>query len=315
MDNKQSLFWEIALPLTALVMGSILFIAYNGDELRGKTSGIYRKLMGKQDTSANARGISVAQRKRATHLPSTSSSTLDYRSIADEAEFLPPRPDWTAPQYFQNEKQLQNLLATERHNKSYVDPVPASFGEPSGYEPYSHGSNRYDSYRPSQIRGEMAGGIPPPTMATTYASPAARSQSYYPPPPPQAPGLSPGVGRTYGDPSAPPTFIKIHKKFLDIDTLAFYNLPWEYDTLDPEYYVIFQDMSPNETDMLFEHTKRLREGRSSGGGRGDYVDYGGDFDYRPGGVAGRNKSKEYAWVRKRAHRRRRQNPSGRTPYF
>ncbi|KAF2649273.1 hypothetical protein K491DRAFT_735215, partial [Lophiostoma macrostomum CBS 122681] len=92
MDQKQSLFWEIALPLTALTMGSILFIAYNGDELRERVSSVYRRLAGKQDTSAKARGISVAQRKRASKLPSDSSSTVDYRSLADEAEYAPPRP-------------------------------------------------------------------------------------------------------------------------------------------------------------------------------------------------------------------------------
>ncbi|KAF2439176.1 hypothetical protein P171DRAFT_476960 [Karstenula rhodostoma CBS 690.94] len=34
MENKQSLFWETALPLTAGIMATMLAIAYNGDEIR-----------------------------------------------------------------------------------------------------------------------------------------------------------------------------------------------------------------------------------------------------------------------------------------
>ncbi|KAH7139084.1 hypothetical protein B0J11DRAFT_422968 [Dendryphion nanum] len=86
MENKQSLFWQIALPLTAVTMGTMLFIAYNGEDLRRHISSAYRKLLGKQDTNVNSHGISVAQRRRASRVSSDSTSTFDYRSLADEAE-------------------------------------------------------------------------------------------------------------------------------------------------------------------------------------------------------------------------------------
>jgi hypothetical protein len=90
MESRQSLFWSIAIPLTAVTMGSILFISYNGDELRDAIGAFYRTLAGKQDRGITARGISVAQRKRARNLASVT-DTLDYGSLADEAEYMNPR--------------------------------------------------------------------------------------------------------------------------------------------------------------------------------------------------------------------------------
>jgi hypothetical protein len=90
MESRQSLFWSIAIPLTAVTMGSILFISYNGDELRDAIGAFYRTLAGKQDRGITARGISVAQRKRARNLASVT-DTLDYGSLADEAEYMDPR--------------------------------------------------------------------------------------------------------------------------------------------------------------------------------------------------------------------------------
>jgi hypothetical protein len=90
MESRQSLFWSIAIPLTAVTMGSILFVSYNGDELRDVIGAFYRTLAGKQDRGITARGISVAQRKRARNLASVT-DTLDYGSLADEAEYMDPR--------------------------------------------------------------------------------------------------------------------------------------------------------------------------------------------------------------------------------
>jgi hypothetical protein len=92
MESRQSLFWSIAIPLTAVTMGSILFISYNGDELRDTIGATYRTLTGKQDRATTARGISVAQRKRARNL-ANATDTLDYGSLADEAEYMDPRAD------------------------------------------------------------------------------------------------------------------------------------------------------------------------------------------------------------------------------
>jgi hypothetical protein len=92
MGSSSWLFWAIALPLTAVTMGSILYIGYNGDELRDTLSSLYRTVTGKQNRSTTARGISVAQRQRARKLPSSSDSNVDFKSLADEAEYANPRP-------------------------------------------------------------------------------------------------------------------------------------------------------------------------------------------------------------------------------
>jgi len=45
---------------------------------------------------------------------------------------------------------------------------------------------------------------------------------------------------------------------LSIDTLVYYDIPWEYDRNDQDYIIILREMDPKETDILFEHTRRLR---------------------------------------------------------
>ncbi|KAG9197511.1 hypothetical protein G6514_001505 [Epicoccum nigrum] len=62
MGSSSSLFWSIAIPLTAITMASVLYIGYNGDDLRDFFDMLYRTATGKQSRSAGARGISVAQR-------------------------------------------------------------------------------------------------------------------------------------------------------------------------------------------------------------------------------------------------------------
>lgn len=93
MGSSSTLFWAIAVPLTAVTMGSVLYIGYNGDDLRDACSSVYRTVTGKQDRNTSARGISVAQRKLARKSIAGSKSTLDFSSLADEAEFANPRPD------------------------------------------------------------------------------------------------------------------------------------------------------------------------------------------------------------------------------
>jgi hypothetical protein len=276
MDQKQSLFWTIALPLTALTMGSILFIAYNGDELRGRVSGFYRRLTGKQDTSANARGISVAQRKRASKLPSDSSSTVDYRSLADEAEYAPPRPVWDKPRHFQ-EQQYNEYMKVEAQSRIYTQPTTRAYAEAAPAENYSYAPAAFDTYRSSGTR------------LGSYRAPLKRSEPRMysapgPPPPPggySAPGppLPPGLSANSAPPppallpnsdfdnlldASAPTYIRIAKKYLDVDTLAHYDLPWEYDVQDPDYFIIFKALEQWDTDAMFEHTRMLREREKSG---------------------------------------------------
>jgi hypothetical protein len=99
MGSTQSIFWSIAIPLTVVTMGTALFVGYNGDDLRDNFSAIYRVATGKQDRNVSARGISVAQRKRVGQLQSDSNSLQDYTSLADEAEYANPRPEYIADDY------------------------------------------------------------------------------------------------------------------------------------------------------------------------------------------------------------------------
>ncbi|KAK8250385.1 hypothetical protein HDK77DRAFT_178838 [Phyllosticta capitalensis] len=55
-----------------------------------------------------------------------------------------------------------------------------------------------------------------------------------------------------------PTYIKIHKNHLEVATLTYFGLPWEYDRADSDYIIILKEIDHNETEVLFEHTKSLR---------------------------------------------------------
>ncbi|KAK4913314.1 hypothetical protein LTR49_018387 [Elasticomyces elasticus] len=57
-----------------------------------------------------------------------------------------------------------------------------------------------------------------------------------------------------------PMYPKVHQKYLLPETLSYYGLPYEYDRSDPGYIIILRDMDQYETEILFEHTKRLRAG-------------------------------------------------------
>ncbi|KAK5168080.1 uncharacterized protein LTR77_006648 [Saxophila tyrrhenica] len=65
--------------------------------------------------------------------------------------------------------------------------------------------------------------------------------------------------RTYG--SHRPTYAKIHRDFISIDTLTYYDIPYEYDSADRNYIIILREMDKYETEVLFEHTRRLRAGK------------------------------------------------------
>ncbi|KAF2120524.1 hypothetical protein BDV96DRAFT_594978 [Lophiotrema nucula] len=55
-----------------------------------------------------------------------------------------------------------------------------------------------------------------------------------------------------------PTYVKVHRDHLSVDTLQYYDIPFEYDRGDPEYLIILREMDQKETEILFEHTRRLR---------------------------------------------------------
>jgi hypothetical protein len=56
-----------------------------------------------------------------------------------------------------------------------------------------------------------------------------------------------------------PTYIKIHKNHVDIETLKYFGVPWGYDPSNVDYYLIFQEMDKKDTEILFEHTLKLRK--------------------------------------------------------
>lgn len=60
-----------------------------------------------------------------------------------------------------------------------------------------------------------------------------------------------------------PTYIKVSRDHLDIETLKYYNLRYEVDSADPRYVIILEEISEDETQMLFEHTRKLRRGSST----------------------------------------------------
>ncbi|KAF2842447.1 hypothetical protein M501DRAFT_1013790 [Patellaria atrata CBS 101060] len=81
-----------------------------------------------------------------------------------------------------------------------------------------------------------------------------------------------------------PTYVKVHKDHLSVDTLAYYDIPWEYDRTNRDYIIILREMDNRETDILFEHTRRLRTRGTT----------------RLLIQEKENKKPDYAWVRKRA---------------
>jgi hypothetical protein len=92
MDQKQGLFWGVAIPLTVVTVGACLLIGYNGDDIRDIFVSLYRKAMGKQERNTGDGGISVPRRKRPLYPLGNSSSTLESSNILNEAEFVSLRP-------------------------------------------------------------------------------------------------------------------------------------------------------------------------------------------------------------------------------
>jgi hypothetical protein len=120
--------------------------------------------------------------------------------------------------------------------------------------------------------------------------------------------LSPDEGKQKGREAGPaglptvppPTYAKVHRTHLGVETLHYYDIPYEYDTSNPEYIIVLREMSQRETDILFEHTQRLR------------TSHGSKLFIEAEGRDNRGK-KEYAFVRKKSGTRSRNvGDSGRT---
>jgi hypothetical protein len=77
--------------------------------------------------------------------------------------------------------------------------------------------------------------------------------------PKKAPQLQQQQSTTLITAGGGPTYIKIHKDHVDIETLKYFKLPWGYDPSNSNYYLIFQEMDSKETEYLFEHTRKIRK--------------------------------------------------------
>ena len=304
MNNTQALFWEIAIPLTAMVLGTITFVAYNGDELRDRFSASYRILTGK--------------RKHATKRYSDSSTTLDYKSIADEAEYVTPK--------------LDNWPWNETHDISF--PTDHTIPEyhrrqRPNLNPYTHRTraipeeyaleDELDELRLGGPKERLPSHGPPPLAARVHVE----NRSARPRPPRHLPlnhySRTPEFVKPYGyqpgyKPNVP-SYMRINRARILPETLAYYGLPWEFDSQDIDYILVKVELSHSEMEVLYEHTRRLKqswaeveEGPWYGGGRRHRVggnrrphDDDDEWDDVDGGV-GRG---EYTWVKKGAKGRRR----------
>ncbi|KAK4959334.1 hypothetical protein LTR10_004138 [Elasticomyces elasticus] len=78
-----------------------------------------------------------------------------------------------------------------------------------------------------------------------------------------------------------PVYPKVHRDYIEIETLTYYNIPYTIDPADTNYIIIRREMDKYETDVLFEHTRRIRSGD------------------RTLLIEAPKKDKNYAWYRKR----------------
>ncbi|KAK0662433.1 O-acetyl-ADP-ribose deacetylase MACROD1 [Lasiodiplodia hormozganensis] len=55
-----------------------------------------------------------------------------------------------------------------------------------------------------------------------------------------------------------PTYVKAHRKHLSLDTLFYYDLPFQFDSNDQDHIIITRELNAEQTDILFEHSRRHR---------------------------------------------------------
>lgn len=305
MDNKQTLFWEIAIPLTAVTMGSILFIAYNGDELREHTLSIFRLLTGKKVTRKSDRGISVAQRKRASMF-SDSASTFDYKSLADEAEFAPPKQLWQADTHYSAKLDEEVFLKGRSHDLLKPDPwisidsqdylVPEAVSHRSRSRSHFSPQHRDDySSQPSYLTPDSTG------LSGQHVYMKASSSPYYD-----------GTSTSQRAEPYRPTYPRVHTQYMYEETLTHFNVPWEYDAKDPNYRILLRDIGAMNLEQMFEHTRTLRNRRKSRSGsersrRSNPGSYDDDYDDRSRSRRGRDYDEDYYYDRSRRSRDSRDN--------
>ncbi|KAI4755651.1 hypothetical protein E4T51_11260 [Aureobasidium sp. EXF-12344] len=77
--------------------------------------------------------------------------------------------------------------------------------------------------------------------------------------PPSLPDAPPAVAVGFPQHHVP-VYPRIHRKYLDIETLEHYRVPWEWYRANSDYIILLRELDKYETDVLFEHTRRRRQG-------------------------------------------------------
>ena len=126
------------------------------------------------------------------------------------------------------------------------------------------------------------------TKLTHFGFQENQIQAMLHPEQPPPPGFHQTPGTTPQNPvriATQPIFLKIRREHLDVETLHYYDIPYEYDA-DPNYIIVLREMSEKETEILFEHTRRLRATHR-------------DHSFKGADGRDRRGKKEYAFVRRK----------------
>lgn len=94
-----------------------------------------------------------------------------------------------------------------------------------------------------------------------------------------------------------PTFPKIHRRDIATETLQYYDLQWEYDRHDPDYIIVMHEMNVRETDILFEHTRRLKSKKLLHGK--DHKDKGDEWVVKRSRSRGKSRERSRSGIRER----------------
>ena len=58
-----------------------------------------------------------------------------------------------------------------------------------------------------------------------------------------------------------PVYPKIHRDYVEEATLEYYDIPYQVDENNGNFLILLLEMDKHETEVLFEHTRRLRAGK------------------------------------------------------
>ncbi|KAG9191011.1 hypothetical protein G6011_09099 [Alternaria panax] len=143
MNQEQSLFWSVAIPLTFVTVGSCLLIGYNGEDIRHSMASFYHKALGRDQNATEAGGISVPQRKRPLDFQNGSSSITESLNGTAEAEFASPLSEISTgahhleagSEWYSSRYELSPRWHTS-YDRTYVPQVPTqSYAEPISISP------------------------------------------------------------------------------------------------------------------------------------------------------------------------------------